>query len=573
VRESAVAAASAVAVRRCRDGDSLLMLFSPESPREFNLADALAAFSEFVLVENVHRCRAVIEERLTRNGSSDNDVGILAGGGAEHEIYRLAFPSSDDDGDVDVDFDVGNAPVSVIFVREFLASNQGKLFSRTLTFSNLRLYMLDACEKRRRRMRQQQRPWETAMSATSAPSCCRELRNCMLVLQFGGPTPGQIRHIDDTHPNLSLFLYMSDRCPCTHVYRTSDDDDNKDSCSKIACVEDLLDFWSGDGGCGDGPAGAGTPRIPDSLQAVMRRNSDYPLCLCEHTKYFASSWRSINSALCRFGKLYLPPTRIFGKDRKMDPGTVLIAGNNAVHAGPPSHEGQPRMFAFAVGVTNTEDNEGEARENLAHDDDDPKCTVFEGGVRSNHGSNDDDNNNNKSDGEVQYCPALFHVDLCCILFGMLKYPTNDCDAAELATYDLQEIEQSKRFLIHLLIPMVLEYPNETYGRMLVDGEDRRTKLRDWLAKFVRAVAESESCVGGSVLDGSLATAGPRYRLRLPRQYQNDVRICALIDEAAASEAIFYSPDSVSAKHVKKKTKKKRLTNGRKKVAKGCRELN
>ena len=106
------------------------------------------------------------------------------------------------------------------------------------------------------------------------------------------------------------------------------------------------------------------------------------------------------------------------------PGTLLSAGGNDVHAGPPTSS--PRMFAFAVGVPA---DAGDA--------------PFTDG-----------------DGEVQYNAVLFHLDLCCVLFGR-------CDA------------ESKLFLLNRSGPLVSEHPDaESHSRQLGDA---RADLAGWLA--------------------------------------------------------------------------------------------
>ena len=112
------------------------------------------------------------------------------------------------------------------------------------------------------------------------------------------------------------------------------------------------------------------------------------------------------------------------------PGTLLSAGGNDVHAGPPTSS--PRMFAFAVGVP---EDAGDA--------------PFTDG-----------------DGEVQYNAVLFHLDLCCVLFGRLA-------------------QDARMFLLRRLVEMVSEHPDaESYSRQLGDA---RADLAGWLAKLVEAL--------------------------------------------------------------------------------------
>lgn len=124
----------------------------------------------------------------------------------------------------------------------------------------------------------------------------------------------------------------------------------------------------------------------------------------------------------------------------VDAGTLLVAGGNEVHAGP--RTSRPRMFAFAIGIP--------------------------------EGAGDGDAN----DGEVQYNPALLHLDLCCICFGDLDFgPVEFDDAAE-----------AKRFLLRVLVDAVRDAPDaEAYERRL--GDDRADLWR-WLADLARSIDDA-----------------------------------------------------------------------------------
>ena len=67
---------------------------------------------------------------------------------------------------------------------------------------------------------------------------------------------------------------------------------------------------------------------------------------------------------------------------------------------------------------------------------------------------------------MQYNAVLFHLDLCCVLFGR-------CD------------DESKLFLLNRLVPLVSEHPDaESTSRQLGDS---RADLAGWLAKLVEAL--------------------------------------------------------------------------------------
>ena len=243
------------------------------------------------------------------------------------------------------------------------------------------------------------------------------LENFMLVLAFG-PTSGQIRHIDAMVPNRQLCCYMSRDCPSTVVY--APDGPAVDSGAALVAL------WEESGL--DVPAELRTRLVAEGARK-----------LAGQFKF----WRTIDDALRCFGKLYQPVARRLALT--CAPGTLLSAGGNDVHAGPLTSS--PRMFAFAVGVP---EDAGDA--------------PFTDG-----------------DGEVQYNAVLFHLDLCCVLFGRLDY-------------------EASFFLLERLVELVNEHPDaESYSRQLGDS---RADLAGWLAKLIgalptvdhvlRAAAASES---------------------------------------------------------------------------------
>lgn len=204
-------------------------------------------------------------------------------------------------------------------------------------------------------------------------------------------------------PNRQLCCYMSSDCPSTIIYAS--DGPAVDSAAALVAL------WE-EGGLD----------VPAALRRLLVEDGGRKL------DGFFKFWGTIDDTLRCFGKLYQPVSQQLALT--CAPGTLLSAGGNDVHAGPPTDG--PRMFAFAVGVP---EDAGEA-------------PFTEG------------------DGEVQYNPVLFHLDLCGVLFGR-------CDDA------------SKAFLLETLVPLVREHPDaESYSRQLGDA---RAELAGWLAKLVAAL--------------------------------------------------------------------------------------
>ena len=153
-------------------------ILEPETKKEQILAEALEAFSEFVLVEEKETCLAILDKH---DGAS---VGELQGGSDQHDIYRVSITEDDDD---------AMAELTRLF------RNSSPRYANVLTMDKLRRYMLGMCDKRSRQFEY------------------RTLGNLMIILSFG-PTFGQVRHIDHMYPNLQICLYMSNHCPTTIVY-------------------------------------------------------------------------------------------------------------------------------------------------------------------------------------------------------------------------------------------------------------------------------------------------------------------------------------------------------------------
>jgi hypothetical protein len=365
-------------------------VLEPESKKEKTMAQALEAFSLFVLEEEKRKCQTIIDRHMGKS------VGELMGGSEQHEVYRVLITD-------------GKHEAAAELLREFHASPLGKRYANILTIDKIQQYMLGMCEKRSRTRRCEK---------------YTKLGNLMFILAFG-PTNGQVRHIDDMDPNLQICLYMSCDCPSTIVYSMDG--------PQITNSNELVEHWGKNGA------------VPELVKSILRDRGDTVLGGKSHTKFF-SFWDTINVNLKRFGKLYQPVSLQLAL--QTDPGTTLLAGDNVVHAGPPTVE--PRMFAFAIGIPE-EDNQ----------------------------RNDETEDNN---GEVQYNPVLLHLDLCCILFSMM-----DVDYYERK----DEHHEAKRFLLNLLLTLVQEFPKDNHVRLFND--DRR-EIRDWLCKLVEVLEYQEKVI-------------------------------------------------------------------------------
>lgn len=333
----------------------------------------------------------------------------------------------------------------------------------------------------------------------------------MFILQFGGPTLGQVRHIDNMVPNVQICLYMSHRCPSTIVYVVDD-------LGGLPVVdgESLIDFWERQHHQqqqADENDNNLRQHVPTLIQQLLLDHGDRKLKDAWHTQYFAR-WNTINSQLECFGKLYQPVSRALALDA-VSPGTTLIAGGNDIHAGPPTTES--RMFAFAIGISewcdDKEDEEGVENDSdyiPDDEDDDDASRVGE----------------NVNDGEVQYSPVLLHIDLCCLLFSILDNEYNTLGKEDM-------VREAKIFLVHVLITLIREYPTKQY---LLQIDEERVGIRTWLER---------------VLDLVLGT-------------DNTHLINELMNEAVGSDSILYSPDVI-----KRRSRKKNVRNKLKVKGKNC----
>ena len=346
-------------------------VYEPISKKEETLAEAMGAFSYFVLHEEPTKCQSILDN------DTGGTVGALQGGNSHYSIYRVSI--SDDNADFSKSSDA-----AILLLRGFHSSRQGKRYSSVLTIEKLKQYMLGMCARRAKESNS--RNYES-------------LGNLMFILQFGGPTDGQVRHIDNMVPNIQICLYMSCNCPSTVVYEMEGD--------PITDGRLLLEHWSNNEEDG----------VPILIKRILEDRGDVLLKGKWYSKFFAF-WGSIDSHLKCFGKLY--QSVAFQHSLQTDPGTTLLAGGNEVHAGPPTDG--PRMFAFAIGIP--EEGDDDAEEN-------------------------DDN-----DGEIQYSPVLLHIDFCSLLFSILDH--------EYPSEPEEMVQKAKFFLLDILIKLIRDYPMKTY---------------------------------------------------------------------------------------------------------------
>ena len=490
-------------------------VYNPQTPSEETLAARFGDFADFVLSEAKESCLDILETDLRFDGGS---VGELQGGNDKYKIYRASFPSSTSDknkrGEMTMSKKKGNKRSNNINRKATDEQNAFmqllELYNRNrrdnLTTEDIESYMLGMCSRRARERN---------------TGDYDQLGNCMIIIQFGGPTVGQVRHIDNMVPNLQICLYMSRRCPSTIVYEIDDGG------SPVIDGASLLEYWQclysvdDDTDDDDGITarrGEAVPAInaattysvddsnddeqclksnnivPDLVRTILLDHGDINLSNKWYTRYFAF-WDTINSQLLCFGKLYQPVARALGLT--VEPGTTLLAGGNEIHGGPPTTES--RMFAFAIGIP----DQHSRGEEIAGDDDDSLLP-------------ENDGRDEENDGEVQYSPVLLHIDFCCLLFSML-----DFEFGSNANLDLARRE-AKYFLVNVLIDLIRDYPMRQY---LIQIHEERTGVLTWL-----------ECILKKLEDGS--------------------SISALVEEAVDSDDILYTPDVIKRKCKKKKASMK-----------------
>ena len=436
-------------------------VLEPSTPREERFAQALEAFSEFCLEQEPEQCLSLIQRHLS------STAGILQGGSDAHEIYRLVLEQQEDNQNSTTTLAAGND-----LMRFFVTSAAGRRYASTLTVPKLQAYMLSMCDQ-----------FQLQGQHNGCSRQYTQLGNLMLILSFG-PVPGQVRHIDDMDPNAQICLYMSKNCPSTVVYATTNDDGDDDEHDddsdddvrnsplvgdehhdgdsrmplRILNQRDLVRFWE-------------TTRsgLPAFLRKILDTYGNVSLKSKKHTRYFGTTWPTINTMLRSFGKLYLPVQRRLALPATM-PGTTLIATQNQVHAGPPTH--LPRMFAFAIGIpSNNEDDNDHATTEDPMNRQQGRCECDE-----------------ENDGEVQYNPVLFHLDLSCILFSLMDF---EPDYMNGENGDQDAAQQSKSFLLRYLVDLIRDADGKFYGQTQPGIYDRllgddRQEVREWLCQLVQA---------------------------------------------------------------------------------------
>lgn len=481
-------------------------IFGPQSSSEKVLAHSFGEFSHFVLHTAKEACLEILEMELHRSCSLSS-VGILQGGSDSHSIYRVSFPTnttSENDDDLGLggkknmkrknssNSNNGNVAAQLLQLYNQQCTNK----SSVLTIDDIQQYMLDMIS-RRRRLRN--RHGDRGFCEQQAP----RLGNLMFIMQFGGPTLGQVRHIDNMVPNVQICLYMSHRCPSTIVYVV--DDLNG---FPVTDGETLIDFWERQYHHQHQQQEEDASHrysVPTLIRQILLDNGDRRLKDAWHTHFF-TQWNTINAQLECFGKLFQAVSRTLALDA-VSPGTTLIAGGNDIHAGPPTIES--RMFAFAIGIISEHDETGDCGTDTDRDY-----------VHDGDGDDDDASMEAKkvNDGEVQYSPVLLHFDFCCLLFSILDYEYNASDEKDL-------VREAKVFLVQILTTSIRDYPTKQY---LLQIDADRVGIRIWLEKVLNLVLGNDD-----------------------KHLIND-----LMDEAVNSDKILYSPDIVKRRARKKNVRRK-----------------
>mmetsp|Transcript_28845 Transcript_28845/g.33523 ORF Transcript_28845/g.33523 Transcript_28845/m.33523 type:complete len:446 (+) Transcript_28845:204-1541(+) len=417
-------------------------IFEPEVKREIVLAEAMHAFSSFVLHEEPDLCQQILDS------DTGGSVGELQGGSEHHIIYRVSIPDTSEGS-------VNSTDAAILLLKKFHLSRQGKRYSNVLTIQKLEHYMLGMCQRR----------------ARERGECNKFVRlgNFMFIFQFGGPTHGQVRHIDNMIPNVQICLYMSANCPSTIIYEMEGEE--------IKCGASLIEYWTNE----DRHVQCAVPSL---VQQILTERGNVSLKKKWYTKYFGF-WGTMDSHLKCFGKLYQPVA--YQHSLLIDSGTILIAGGNEVHAGPPTVG--PRMFAFAIGIPE------EGKHDHRH------INIEEASI-----------NGDSNDGELQYSPVLLGLDFCTILFSIMDY--------EFAKEPPELVRESKHFLISLLMNLIQDYPMNDYLRQI---DERRSSLLEWLEKVLTLVLN----------DGSA------------------VELERLMNESIESREVFYTPDVVKRRSKQK----------------------
>ncbi len=465
-------------------------LFEPSrGTSEQTLAQLFEEFSEFVLNEERDKCLQILQDDIdTDGGGLGASVGELQGGNEAFSIYRVSFPDGDDDEengdgcDYEVDIHVDgygddgryrySSNAAIRLLKEFNRYNGNR---NMLTMRKIKQYMLGMCDRRTAREREEYYNESYMYSNDSeidididadiendidmridSARKYTSLGNLMFIMQFGGPTEGQVRHIDNMVPNVQICLYMSPSCPSTIVYAM--DDGDGDSVTNGAL---LVKYWERnghvqghDGNDGnDGNDDDHVHTVPEFIKDILCSKGNRKLKSKWYTKYFAF-WNTIDSHLACFGKLYQPVS--FQLGLQTDPGTTLLAGGNEVHAGPPTTG--PRMFAFAIGIP-------EERAAGVGDDHEEDGGLDEG-----------------NDGEVQYSPVLLQIDFCCLLFSML-------DHEYLTKTNANFVREAKLYLLEILLYLIRDYPMKGYLRQI---DDERIGIRNWLENVLDSIDDKRA---------------------------------------------------------------------------------
>jgi hypothetical protein len=98
------------------------------------------------------------------------------------------------------------------------------------------------------------------------------------------------------------------------------------------------------------------------------------------------------------------------------------------------------MFAFEIDIPEEEDGNGS-------DDKSGKGAAF-----------GEDGDGGESNGEGQYSPGLLHINICCILFGILDFEHHKCCVVN--NVDNSARWEAKKILVDVLIKYLIQIDEE-----------------------------------------------------------------------------------------------------------------
>ncbi len=129
----------------------------------------------------------------------------------------------------------------------------------------------------------------------------------------------------------------------------------------------------------------------------------------------------------------------------------------------------------------------------------------------------EDGDREENNEEVQYSPAVLHVNFCCILFGMLDFEHHkQCRSVD----NDPACHEAKRFLVKVLIDLIRDYP---LGQYLMKIDKGQVGIQRWLNGILK-------------------------------QLEDGLAIAALAEEAVDSKETSYGGPNVKKRHSCRKKK-------------------